>query len=84
MMRLHRDHHILSSVNSAQLHSPQARRVAQRDTLVTVRHVVPVEAEEQPVKGAPERPPEQRPAKLLLFLVHSRLPRVAAITAVQP
>ena len=52
---------------------------------MTVRHLVPVEAVEaaEAVDGAPPRPPEQQPAKLLLFLVHSRLPRVAAITAVQ-
>ena len=65
----------------------EARRVAQRDALVTVRHVVPLESPlQQAVEagdGAPPRPPEQQPAKLLLFLVHSRLPRVAAITAVQ-
>jgi len=65
----------------------EARRVAQRDALVTVRHVVPLESPLQEAveagDGAPPRPPEQQPAKLLLFLVHSRLPRVAAITAVQ-
>ena len=65
----------------------EARRVAQRDALVTVRHVVPLESPLQEAveagDGAPPRPPEQQPTKLLLFLVHSRLPRVAAITAVQ-
>ena len=65
----------------------EARRVAQRDALVTVRHVVPLASPLQEAveagDGAPLRPPEQQPAKLLLFLVHSRLPRVAAITAVQ-
>ena len=47
-------HGVLAIYLHLHLHSPQARRVAQRDTLVTVRHLVPVEAVEAG-NGAPPR-----------------------------
>ena len=64
----------------------EARRAGPRDTLVTVRHVVkadPAEQQQQRARRRVGEPAQPLPGKVLLFLVHTRLPRVAAVTAVQ-